>query len=111
MLYKKKKETGEFKTTSPFSQLSSMLRLKKDVIPKEDLIKSYLQEFKKELIKNLLPDDKTDISMAGSSNEDCLAGESQDPNDNDDMDEDNLNEDDINQMVKAMEDAARQAIK
>ncbi|KAI5671407.1 hypothetical protein M9H77_11771 [Catharanthus roseus] len=109
VLYKQKKDTGDVKLTSPFRQLTSMLKLQKDVIPKEDLIKSYMQELKKELIKNLLPADKTDISMAGSSNEDCLAGESQDPDDN--MLEDDLDEDDIDHMVNELEDAARQAIK
>ncbi|KAI5648329.1 hypothetical protein M9H77_34334 [Catharanthus roseus] len=83
---------------------------KKDVIPKADLIKSYMKELKKELIKNLLSEDKTDISIASSSNdEDCLAGESQDPVE--DMDEDNLNEDAIDHMVQEMEDAAKKAIK
>ncbi|KAI5667691.1 hypothetical protein M9H77_17544 [Catharanthus roseus] len=104
-LYKRMKDTGEVKTHSPFHQLTTMLKLPKDVIPKEDLIKSYMEELKKELIKNLLPEDKTDISMTGSSNEDCLAGESQDP----DMDE--FAEDNIDHMVPEIEDAARKAIK
>ncbi|KAI5672090.1 hypothetical protein M9H77_12454 [Catharanthus roseus] len=41
----------------------------------------------------------------GSSNEDCLAGESQDP------DMDDFSEADIDQMVKDIEDAARKEIK
>ncbi|KAI5658243.1 hypothetical protein M9H77_27036 [Catharanthus roseus] len=99
------KDTGEVKSHSPFHQLTTMLKLQKDIIPKEDLIKSYVEELKKELIKNLFPEDKTDISMTGSSNEDCLAGESQDP----DMDE--FSEDNIDHMVQEIEDAARKAVK
>ncbi|KAI5658242.1 hypothetical protein M9H77_27035 [Catharanthus roseus] len=100
----KKKQAGETSSSGSYSQLTTMLKLQKDVIPKEDLIKSYMEELKKELIKNLFPEDKTDISMTGSSNEDCLAGESQDP----DMDE--FSEDNIDHMVQEIEDAARKAI-
>ncbi|KAI5667477.1 hypothetical protein M9H77_17330 [Catharanthus roseus] len=101
----KKKQAGETSSSGSYSQLTTMLKLQKDVIPKEDLIKSYMEELKKELIKNLLPEDKTDISMTGSSNEDCLAGESQDP----DMDE--FSEDNIDHIVQEIEDAARKVLK
>ncbi|KAI5648861.1 hypothetical protein M9H77_34866 [Catharanthus roseus] len=101
----KKKQAGETSSSGSYSQLTTMLRLQKDIIPKEDLIKAYMEELKKELIKNLLPEDKMDVSMTGSSNEDCLAGESQDP----DMDE--FSEDNIDHMVKKIEDAAKKAIK
>ncbi|KAI5675236.1 hypothetical protein M9H77_06186 [Catharanthus roseus] len=101
----KKKQAGETSSSGSYSQLTTMLKLQKDVIPKEDLIKSYMEELKKELIRNLLPEDKTDISMTGSSNEDCLAGESQDP------DMDKFSEDNIDHMVQEIEDAARKAIK
>ncbi|KAI5657962.1 hypothetical protein M9H77_26755 [Catharanthus roseus] len=101
----KKKQAGETSSSGSYSQLTTMLKLQKDVIPKEDLIKSCMEELKKELIKNLLPEDKTDISMTGSSNEDCLTGESQDP----DMDE--FSEDNIDHMVQEIEDAARKEIK
>ncbi|KAI5675853.1 hypothetical protein M9H77_06803 [Catharanthus roseus] len=87
-----------------------MLKLQKEVIPKEDLIKSYMQDLKKELIKQLLPTDRTDISMASSSHEDVLAGESQDPDD-DIMDDDDLDEDKIDQLVKEIEATATRALK
>ncbi|KAI5641436.1 hypothetical protein M9H77_00426 [Catharanthus roseus] len=99
------KEKGEIKSTSPFHHITTRLKLQKDVISKDDLIRSYMEELKKELVKNLLPDDKTDISMAGSSNEDCLVGESQDPN----MDE--FSATDIDQMVQDIEEAARKELK
>ncbi|KAI5655482.1 hypothetical protein M9H77_32669 [Catharanthus roseus] len=87
------------------SRFWDRLKLQKDVISKEDIIKSYMEELKKELVKNLLPEDKTDVSMTGSSNENCLAGESQDP------DMDDFSEADIDHMVKDIEDAARKEIK
>ncbi|KAI5656730.1 hypothetical protein M9H77_25523 [Catharanthus roseus] len=99
------KDTGEIKSTSPFHHLTTRLKLQKDVIPNEDLIRSYMEELKKELVKNLLPEDKTDVSMTGSSNEDCLVGESQDP------DMDDFFEADIDHMVKDIENAARKEIK
>ncbi|KAI5678323.1 hypothetical protein M9H77_09273 [Catharanthus roseus] len=98
------KDTSEIKSTSPFHHLTTRLKLQKDVIPKEDLIRSYMQELKKELIKNLLPEDKTDVSMTDSSNEDCLVGESQDP------DIDDFSKADIDHIVKDIEDAARKEI-
>ncbi|KAI5681394.1 hypothetical protein M9H77_02621 [Catharanthus roseus] len=101
----KKKQAGETSSSGSYSQLTTMLKLQKDIIPKEDLIKAYMDELKKELIKNLLPEDKMDASMTGSSNEDCLAGESQDPNMNE------FSEDNIDHMVKEIEDAAKKAIK
>ncbi|KAI5681019.1 hypothetical protein M9H77_02246 [Catharanthus roseus] len=99
------KEKGEIKSTSLFHHITTRLKLQKDVISKDDLIRSYMEELKKELVKNLLTDDTTDISMAGSSNEDCLAGEFQDP----DLDE--FSATDIDQMVKGIEDAERKEIK
>ncbi|KAI5681266.1 hypothetical protein M9H77_02493 [Catharanthus roseus] len=95
------KKTGEIKSTSPFHHLTTRLKLQKDVIPKEDLIRSYMEELKKELVKNLLPEDKTDVSMTSSSNENCLAGESQDP------DMDDFSEADIDHMVKDIEEAKK----
>ncbi|KAI5677158.1 hypothetical protein M9H77_08108 [Catharanthus roseus] len=99
------KDKGEIKSTSPFHHIATKLKWQKEVITKDDLIRSYMEELKKELVKNLITDDRTDISMAGSSNEDCLAGESQDP----DMDE--FSETDIDQMVKDIKDATRKEIK
>ncbi|KAI5666976.1 hypothetical protein M9H77_16829 [Catharanthus roseus] len=94
------------------------------VLSEEDPKPSYYTHQHKEIIFLLEPKDlqwkdnpwllmnrylDTDISMAGSSNEDCLAGESQDPDD--DMLEEDLDEDKIDHMVNEIEDAARQAIK
>ncbi|KAI5657610.1 hypothetical protein M9H77_26403 [Catharanthus roseus] len=89
----------------PFHHIITRLKFQKDVISKDDLIRSYMEELKKELVKNLLTDDKTDMSMAGSSNEECLSGESQDP----DLDE--FSATDIDQMVQDIEDAARKELK
>ncbi|KAI5673341.1 hypothetical protein M9H77_13705 [Catharanthus roseus] len=112
-VYRQQQVSGDTKPTNPFGQLASMLKLQKEVIPKEDLIKSYMQDLKKELIKHLLPTDRTDISMASSSNEDVLAGESQDPDDNDDgiMEDDTIDEEKIDQMIKEIADKTRQALK
>ncbi|KAI5662383.1 hypothetical protein M9H77_21706 [Catharanthus roseus] len=71
----------------------------------EELIKSYMEELKKELVKSLLPEDKTDVSMTGSSNEDCLVGELQDP------DMEDFSQEDIDHMVQNMEDAVRKDLK
>ncbi|KAI5662363.1 hypothetical protein M9H77_21686 [Catharanthus roseus] len=91
--------------TASYAATSYKQRQYYEQILKDDLICSYMEELKKELVKNLLPDDKTDISMAGSSNEDCLAGESQDP----DLDE--FSATDIDQIVQDIEDAARKELK
>ncbi|KAI5676714.1 hypothetical protein M9H77_07664 [Catharanthus roseus] len=99
------KDTEEIKSTSPFHHLTTRLKLQKDVISKEDVIRSYTEKLKKELVKSLLLEDQTDVSMTGSSNEDCLAGESQDP------DMDDFSEADIDHMVKDIEDAPRKEIK
>ncbi|KAI5655483.1 hypothetical protein M9H77_32670 [Catharanthus roseus] len=99
------KEKGEMKSTSPFHHIATKLKLQKEVIMKEDLIRSYMEELRKDLVKNLIADDKTDVSMTGSSNEECLAGESQDP------DMEDISETDIDQMVKEMEAEARKEIK
>ncbi|KAI5653761.1 hypothetical protein M9H77_30948 [Catharanthus roseus] len=103
--YNKMKDKGEIKSTSPFYHISTKLKMQKEVISKEDLIRSYMEELKKDLVKNLITDDRTDVSMTGSSNEDCLAGESQEPDMKD------FSEVDIDQMVKEIEDAARKEIK
>ncbi|KAI5650478.1 hypothetical protein M9H77_36483 [Catharanthus roseus] len=99
-----------FSTRSERSYISPLIE-DKDYIPyrvstsQEDLIKSYMEELKKELVKNMLPEDKTDVSMTGSSNEDCLAGESQDP------DMEDFSQEDIDHMVQNMEDAVRKDLK
>ncbi|KAI5662500.1 hypothetical protein M9H77_21823 [Catharanthus roseus] len=98
------KEKGEIKSISPFHHITTKLKLQKEVITKEDLIRSYMEELKKDLVKNLIDNDKTDVSMTGSSNEDCLAGESQDP------DMEDISETDIDQMAKELEAEARKEI-
>ncbi|KAI5681362.1 hypothetical protein M9H77_02589 [Catharanthus roseus] len=103
--YKRMKDKGEIKSTSPFHHISTKLKMQKEVITKEDLIRSYMEELKKDLVKNLITDNKTDVSMTGSFNEDCLAGESQDP------DMEDFSEADIDQMAKEIEAEARKEIK
>ncbi|KAI5675249.1 hypothetical protein M9H77_06199 [Catharanthus roseus] len=102
--YQTMKEKGEIKEISPFYHIATKLKLQKEVITKEDLIRSYMEELKKDLVKNLFEDNKSDVSMTGSSNEDCFAGESQDPN----MEE--ISEEDIDQMAKEIEEQARKEI-
>ncbi|KAI5668218.1 hypothetical protein M9H77_18071 [Catharanthus roseus] len=102
--YQTMKEKGEIKEINPFHHIATKLKLQKEVITKEDLIRSYMEELKKDLVKNLVEDNKSDMSMTGSSNEDCLAGESQDPN----MEE--ISEEDIDQMAKEIEQQAREEI-
>ncbi|KAI5673441.1 hypothetical protein M9H77_13805 [Catharanthus roseus] len=98
------KEKGEIKEMSHFHHIATKLKLQKEVITKEDLIRSYMEELKKDLVKNLIEDNKSDVSMTGSSNEDCLAGESQDPNMED------ISEEDIDQMARDIEAQARKEI-
>ncbi|KAI5681436.1 hypothetical protein M9H77_02664 [Catharanthus roseus] len=99
-----------YSTRSEHSFISPLIE-EKDYIPyrvstsQEELIKSYMEELKKELVKNLLPEDKTDVSMTGSSNEDCLAGESQD------LDMEDFSQEDIDHMVQNMENAVRKDLK
>ncbi|KAI5653582.1 hypothetical protein M9H77_30769 [Catharanthus roseus] len=88
------KEKGEIKEISPFQHIATKLKLQKEVITNKELIRSYVEELKKDLVKNLVEDNKSDVSMTGSSNEECLAGESQDPN----MEE--ISEEDIDQMAR-----------
>ncbi|KAI5656659.1 hypothetical protein M9H77_25452 [Catharanthus roseus] len=99
------KEKGKIKSISPFHHIATKLKLQKDVITKEDLIRSYMEELKRDLVKNLIKNDKTNVSMTSSSNKNCLAGESQDP------DMEDISEADIDQMVKEMEAEARKEIK
>ncbi|KAL3812980.1 hypothetical protein ACJIZ3_014248 [Penstemon smallii] len=79
LLYKTKEMDD---TPSPFQAISGKLKMKKQELSREDIIKAYMEEMKKDLKKNFkefLEDDskssKSDTSMASSK----LAGESQDP--------------------------------
>lgn len=64
--------------------------MKKEVISKSEVIASYMEEMKKDLIRNLDSISNDDISMASidhiSEEEDCLAGESQSINSNEEVD-------------------------
>ena len=72
---------------SQFQKIKRKLIMQKGTVSKEDLIASYIEEVKKDFMKNLeeevLTDNKSDTSMATSSKGEnpfiCLAGESQDP--------------------------------
>ncbi|KAG5572802.1 hypothetical protein H5410_062568 [Solanum commersonii] len=81
---------------SPFKQITRKLQMKKDLISKSEAIAIYMEEVKKDLMKNLDIDIKNDISMAYAShtNEDddatCLAGEGQDSDNNEEVDIDAL---------------------
>ncbi|KAG5615880.1 hypothetical protein H5410_015704, partial [Solanum commersonii] len=72
---------------SPFKKITRKLQMKKGLISKSEAIVLYMEEVKKDLMKNLDIDMKDDISMASTSHtnkEDdvtCLAGEGQDDND------------------------------
>ncbi|KAG5632683.1 hypothetical protein H5410_004400 [Solanum commersonii] len=68
---------------SPFKRITRKLQMKKGLISKSEAIAIYMEEVKKDLMKNLDIDIKDDISMASAShtNEEddtCIAGEGQD---------------------------------
>ncbi|KAG5605751.1 hypothetical protein H5410_027243 [Solanum commersonii] len=68
---------------SPFKKITRKLQMKKGLISKSEAIEIYMEEVKKDLIKNLDIDIKDDISMMSAShtNEEedaCIAGEGQD---------------------------------
>ncbi|KAG5601416.1 hypothetical protein H5410_032786 [Solanum commersonii] len=68
---------------SPFKKITRKLQMKKGLISKSEAIAIYMEEVKKDLMKNLDIDIKDDISMVAAShtNEEedaCIAGEGQD---------------------------------
>ncbi|KAG5631646.1 hypothetical protein H5410_003363 [Solanum commersonii] len=68
---------------SPFKKITRKLQMKKGLISKSEAIAIYMEEVKKDLMKNLDIDIKDDISMVSAShtNEEedaCIAGEEQD---------------------------------
>ncbi|KAH0664885.1 hypothetical protein KY285_026091 [Solanum tuberosum] len=78
--------TTEVKGSSdidPFKKIARQLQMKKGIISKTEAIALYIEEVKKDLIKNLDFDIKDDTSMASASHTDdtCLAGEAQDIDD------------------------------
>ncbi|KAG5572367.1 hypothetical protein H5410_062133 [Solanum commersonii] len=69
--------------SSPFKRITRKLQMKKGLISKSEAIAIYMEEVKKDLIKNLDIDIKDDTSMASASNtneedDTCIAGEGQD---------------------------------
>ncbi|KAG5590821.1 hypothetical protein H5410_041335 [Solanum commersonii] len=66
--------------TDPFKKIARQLQMKKGIISKSEAIALYMEEVKRDLMKNLDFDIKDDASMASASHTDdtCLAGEGQD---------------------------------
>ncbi|KAG5616548.1 hypothetical protein H5410_016372 [Solanum commersonii] len=66
--------------TDPFKKIARQLQMKKGIISKSEAIALYMEEVKRDLMKNLDFDIKDDVSMASASHTDdtCLAGEGQD---------------------------------
>ncbi|KAG5589385.1 hypothetical protein H5410_039899 [Solanum commersonii] len=72
--------------SSPFKRITRKLQMKKGLISKSEAIAIYMEEVKKDLMKNLDFEIKDDISMISAShtNEEedaCIAGEGQDVDD------------------------------
>ncbi|KAG5591109.1 hypothetical protein H5410_041623 [Solanum commersonii] len=76
----------------PFKQISRKLHMKKGIVYRLEAIALYMEEVKKDLMKNLDIDIKDDISMASAShtndedNATCLVGEGQDIDEEVDLD-------------------------
>uniref|UniRef100_M1D8W2 Uncharacterized protein n=1 Tax=Solanum tuberosum TaxID=4113 RepID=M1D8W2_SOLTU len=80
---------------SPFKQIARKLQMKKGLISKSKAIAIYMEEVKRDLIKNLDIDIRDDISMASASHtnddeESCMAREAQSANSNEEIDIDTL---------------------
>ncbi|KAG5573222.1 hypothetical protein H5410_062988 [Solanum commersonii] len=69
--------------TDPFKKIARQLQMKKGIISRSEAIALYMEEVKRDLMKNLDFDIKDDTSMASASHTDdtCLAGEGQDIDD------------------------------
>ncbi|KAG5576759.1 hypothetical protein H5410_056893 [Solanum commersonii] len=67
-------------STDPFKKIARQLQMKRGIISKSEAIALYMEEVKRDLMKNLDFDIKDDASMASASHTDdtCLAGEGQD---------------------------------
>ncbi|KAG5601040.1 hypothetical protein H5410_032410 [Solanum commersonii] len=77
--------------SSPFKRIMRTLQMKKRLISKSETIAIYMEEVKKDLIKNLDIDMKDDMSMVSASHtnkeEDaCIAGEGQQDVDDEEID-------------------------
>jgi len=87
--------TSHEETMSPFTHITRKLHMKKGVISKSEAIALYMEEVKKDLIKNLDIDIGDDISMSSASHtnqEDdaCMAGEAQSDHSTEEVDIDAL---------------------
>ncbi|KAG5572332.1 hypothetical protein H5410_062098 [Solanum commersonii] len=76
-------EPEVMKDLSPFKKITRKLHMKKRLISKSEAIAIYMEEVKKDLMKNLDIDIKDDISMTSASHtnekdDTCIAGEGQD---------------------------------
>ncbi|KAG5605697.1 hypothetical protein H5410_027189 [Solanum commersonii] len=91
ILYLKIKQS----TNTIIQQITRKLPIKKGIISKSEAIAMYMEEVKRDLIKNLDIDIGDDISMASASqtnndDEGCIAGETQSDQRNDEIDIDAL---------------------
>ncbi|KAG5580007.1 hypothetical protein H5410_050634 [Solanum commersonii] len=73
---------------SPFKQITRKLEMKKGAISKSELLASYMEEVKKDLIKNIGIEYSDNISMATSNEKEdtSIAGESQSVHSTEEMD-------------------------
>uniref|UniRef100_M1DSA3 Uncharacterized protein n=1 Tax=Solanum tuberosum TaxID=4113 RepID=M1DSA3_SOLTU len=80
---------------SQFKEIARKLQMKKGLISKSEAIAIYMEEVKRNLMKNLDIDIRDDRSMASASHtndgeESCMAGEAQSANSNEEIDIDTL---------------------
>ena len=81
-IYQDQIDDQQIQTPSPFQQIARRIKLIKgqDDISRQEIISQYLEEVKKDLLKNLGSEGPTAMSTGSSqNNEDILPGESQDP--------------------------------
>uniref|UniRef100_M1DSA0 Uncharacterized protein n=1 Tax=Solanum tuberosum TaxID=4113 RepID=M1DSA0_SOLTU len=75
---------------SPFKKITRKLQMKKGLISRSEAIELYMEEVKKDLMRNLDIEIKDDISMPSHTNDDydnaCIAGEGQDVESNEEID-------------------------
>ncbi|KAH0635737.1 hypothetical protein KY289_035652 [Solanum tuberosum] len=77
---------------SPFKKITRKLQMKKGLISKSEVIALYMEEVKKDLLRNLDIEIKDDISMVSANkthdddDDNCMAGEGQDADSNEGID-------------------------
>ncbi|KAG5579925.1 hypothetical protein H5410_050552 [Solanum commersonii] len=91
---------------SPFKQVARKLQMKKGLISKSEAIALYMEEVKRDLMRNLDIDVRDDVSMASAShtNDDeelCMAGEAQSANSNEEID--------INTLLQRLQDQVEES--